>query len=794
MGSLTIRHCAFSSVFTLLLTLLCCATASAQGSLDDAALIDRPIAAVTFTGLNNVDPQLVRNNIRAAVGDPYTPQTVRADVARLYQLGRFSGVTAEAELLDDGTVSLTYVLVEQMIIAEVQVVGNTLISDQELRGVVRLIRGGPRDDFLVDNAVRSIQAMYRSRGHYLTSVEVDESELERSGILLFRIIEGPRVRIKAVNFQGNESFEDRQLSPEISTRTAILILRRGELDEDQLLDDVAALDRFYKDRGFLEVRVDHTIELSPDNTEAIVTYLIAEGPQYTLRNVRTARLIDGEPLEVFAPQQLAALLDIRSGDVYSRDRLRASVRAIEDAYGRLGYYPIRVEMIELHVPEQAQVDLLLEIDEGQPTKVGMVNIQGNFLTRDRVIRRQVRLQPGRPLDGTEIARSRRRIEDTRLFTEARITVQDPDPDMPDHRDVLVEIRERNTGSINFGAAIGSDSGVFGEISLRQDNFDIADFPESFGELIRGRSFRGAGQRFNMVFRPGNEIFQYSMSFTEPHLFDSDYSLTLSGSFRQRLFRQYDEDRITGSISLGRRLGDVWSLGVRARADRVELSAIAPFAPTAFFEDRGPDVLTAAGVSLTRSTVTTIVRPGRGTRFSVSLDRFGAFGGDYDFNNINAEYTIFLTVAEDFLGRRSTLRLNTEVGHIFGGRAPTYEQYYRGGRTFRGFRFREISPKGIRNDNNEPSDEPVGGEWMFFAGAQYEFPIFGDQVTGVLFLDSGTVTDSVGFDDYRVSVGTGVRLYIPQFGPVPIAFDFGFPILKEDSDRSQVLSFSAELPF
>jgi outer membrane protein insertion porin family len=157
--------------------------------------------------------------------------------------------------------------------------------------------------------------------------------------------------------------------------------------------------------------------------------------------------------------------------------------------------------------------------------------------------------------------------------------------------------------------------------------------------------------------------------------------------------------------------------------------------------------------------------------------------------------VFLTLQEDFLGRKSILKLNSRLGYIFGGgRVPTYERFYLGGRSFRGFEFREVSPKGIRADTGELGDDPVGGEWLIFLGAQYEFPLFQETITGVTFLDPGTVTEDVGFDDYRVSIGAGLRLYIPQLGPVPIAFDFGFPIVYEEEDDKRLFSFSAELPF
>lgn len=762
--------------------------------VDEADLADRLISAVRIVGLERIDEQLVRNNIRTSPGDPLDYTIISEDIARLTRLGQFGPpLDAVVDLQRDGTVHVIFRVTEQPLIAEVQVVGNTLVTDQDLRAAIGIPRGAPRDEFQIENARRAIQDVYRSRGHYLAAVFVDESELEETGILLFRIVEGPRVRIRAIEFVGNEAFTDRQLLPEIETRAAMVLLRRGELDEEQLRDDVAALDRFYRDRGYLDVRVDRQIEISPDEREAKVVFLISEGRQYRLRSVRTERR-DGRPLDTYSPQQIAELLAIKPGDVYSGDRLRRSVEIVRDAYGRLGRIGAGVvETLPFRIDETAQVDLILVISEGAPATVGLVEIQGNFLTRDNVIRRHIRLQPGRPLDATEIDRTTRRIRETRHFNDVRITIQDPHPDNPEERDVLVEVRERNTGSMTFGAAFGTDQGFFGEISLTQTNFDLLDTPESFGELISGRAFRGAGQTFNTTFRPGNEIFEYSMSIHEPHLLESDYSLTVGGSFFRRIYRLYDEQRISGTFALGRRLGDVWNISLRGRGEQVRLTSIDEDAPVDIFDAAGPDIVTSLGLRLTRSTFTTLTRPGNGSRLTLSYDRVGAMGGDYHFHRVGADHTLILTVDEDFLGRKSTLRFNSEVGYIFGGDAPIYERFFRGGRTFRGFRFREVSPKGV-DSNGDPTNEPVGGEWMVFFGAQYEFPIFGDAITGVGFIDTGTVTDSPGFDDYRVSAGAGVRLYIPQFGPVPIAIDFGFPIVKQRSDREQLISFTVELPF
>lgn len=760
----------------------------------DENLADRPISSIRLVGVDPDVEGLVRNNIRTAVGDAYHGDTVRGDVSRVYNLGRFMFVTAEAQLRDDGSVEIIFTLTMQPTIQSVQTIGNRAISDQELRSIIRQVPGGPRDQYLIEKAKRDIRAAYREKGYYLTDVAVDESNAVERGLLIFAIIEGPRVTVRVVEFAGAEAFTAKRLAAQVKTRTHMLLLRQGVLDEEVIATDMAALDRFYKDRGFLDVRVGHTVALSPDNTEAKVTFLIDEGRRFTLRSVRTENRVDPEqPLSVFTHEQLAALLEIKTGDVYSRDKLRKSLGIVEDAYGIMGYIDVLVTPTERRSGPEAEVDLVLAIDEGGQYKVGAIQINGNFLTKDKVIRRLLRVKPGRPYDSVQLAESVRRIRQTRLFNDVRVTVQDPDPFDPEYRDLLVEVKERNTGSVNFGIAVGSDSGVFGDFSLNQTNFDIADVPRSFRELVTGRAFRGAGQRFSMSFRPGDELFQYAISLTEPHLFETDYALTVGGFWRQRVFRDFDEERVRLNVRLARRLGDIWEIAASTRIERVELTDIALDSPTELFRDAGPDQISSVSLALTRTTVRTITRPGRGSRFELSVEQVGVLGGDFDFTKVQADYAVFLTLSEDFLGRKSILKLNSRVSRIFGSRAPIYEQFYLGGRSFRGFDFREISPKGIRIDG-EPSDEPVGGEWLFFVGAQYEFPLLTETVTGVFFLDSGTVLDSVGFNDYRVTLGGGIRLYIAALGPVPIAFDFGFPIQAEDTDEERVLSFSAELPF
>ena len=828
-----------------------CGSALAQGarSIDDETLADRPIAKVVFKGLERVTEREILNNIRVATGHPFDPKAVRNDVATLYRLGQFGTIQASAVVLPDGSVELTYTFVEQPIVKDLQVVGNKLISDQELRKAVPLYAGGPRDDFLLEQAVARIKELYKKRGHYLAEVTVDESRLKETGILILRIIEGPRVKVKEIEFSGNEALDAKELGGEIRTRTSVPLFTKGELDEDVLIDDVAALDKYYKDRGFVDVRVDRRVEISADSREAKVVFVVSEGRRYRLRAV----VVEGfgfegpRPLGVFTDGQIRDLLYIHSGDVYSRLKLDKSIASVRDSYLLLGHVDVEIRDRTVRVGEQAEVDLVLAIREGPRTVAGLVNIQGNFLTKDKVVRRLVRIQPGRVLDGREIERSSDRVKATQLFNDVRVTVQRPRPDEQDLldvprgsaadedgdagattpgaadgpataktpaqiaeealaaqrelivrsevRDILVEVKERNTGSVNFGVGLGTDSGVFGELSVRQRNFDIADTPETFDELVAGRAFRGAGQQFSMAIAPGNEISTFSLDLLEPHLFETDYSLRGAPQYRVRIYDTFNETRATVPVTLSRKLGDFWSVGLTGAYTWVELSEFDPDAAIEVYDDRGPSTLFSGSFFVKRTDVDRQMRPSRGSNSEFTVSQFVGLDDVDSFTVFRTEFAQFFTVTEDLLGNRTILKLSNNLGYIAGD-APTYERFYLGGRSFRGFDFRTISPKatGAVDPTLPPPNDPIGGNWLFFAGAQVEHPLVKDSFSLVGFVDSGTVEADVSLESYRVSIGFGFRIYIPQFGPAPLAFDFAVPLLKEDTDETQVFSFSAEIPF
>ncbi len=763
----------------------------------------RLIKDVRFEGLRRMSDQYARNQIRTAPGQPLSWESIRSDLRRLERLGEFRQIQADLLVDDDLNVIVLFKVVEAPIVRSVDVVGNRQISDEDIRttvsSVISLMAGVPIDEYQIGRAQRAIEEMYRNRGYYNVQVTVDESELESTGGIIFRVREGERIKVTGIRFQGNSAFQARQIQTVIKTRRASL-LQKGAIDDTVLDDDVGAIIRYYVDRGYLDVRASRQIQPSPDGREAIITFFIDEGPQYTLRSIGVRsmdRRPEGEPQgpHAFSREQIVGVFPLKPGDVFGQRDVRSAADAVRDAYRKIGYVDARVDVEQNRDPDAPVVDVVVLISEGLRYRAGMVYIQGNDLTQQKVIRRQVTITPDRWLDATGKEETERNLRATGLFVpgSVKVTIQPEDPAAPGYRDVLVEVEETNTGSLSFGAAVDSDLGLVGAVSLTQRNFDILDFPDSFGEFIRGRAFRGAGQTFSITLQPGFDQSNYAISFSDPYVFDTEYSLGSSLYYRQRDYDDYDETRFGTRWRIGRRFGTRWTGGVALRAESVDISDIQDDASTELLETEGRNFITSIGFDLSRITLDNRVVPTKGTITGLEAEQFGAMGGDYTFTRLSARHQAFVPISEDYLGRKTVLSVLTRMGYIpQDDEAPVFETFYLGGRSFRGFGFRGVAPHGVQ-PNGMPSDDRVGGEWLFFLGAEIEKPIFQRMVSGVVFIDSGTILDDPGFEKYRVSVGLGLRIYVQALGQAPLAFDFGFPIIKEDDDDTQLFSFTVDVP-
>jgi outer membrane protein assembly factor BamA len=263
-------------------------------------------------------------------------------------------------------------------------------------------------------------------------------------------------------------------------------------------------------------------------------------------------------------------------------------------------------------------------------------------------------------------------------------------------------------------------------------------------------------------------------------------LPLFYSARER--DSYDETRYGASARLRWPVGAEWSASVAGTIERVDIDGIEPDAPAAVREAAGTTDMLSLSCTATHSTVDDRFRPSRGVHDSVEIEYLHGLDGQFDLARIAIETNHFFCVSEDYLGRRSRLTLGGRLACQFAGDSPIFERFFLGGRSLRGFAYRTVAPR------EPPSSDPVGGDWLLAGRTQYDFPIAGPHLEGAIFADAGTVLDDPGLDQLRVSLGAGLRLFVPQLGQAPLAFDLALPIEAEDHDDERIFSFMIALPF
>ncbi len=352
-------------------------------------------------------------------------------------------------------------------------------------------------------------------------------------------------------------------------------------------------------------------------------------------------------------------------------------------------------------------------------------------------------------------------------------------------DILVNLDEGRTGRFNIGVAMNSDAGVTGQVSFEERNFDITRLPRSLSDFWEGYAFRGDGQVFRAEAMPGAVVSRYALSLTEPFLFDTQVSGTVSGSYFNRNYYDWFESRGGGRLGFGYRLADDLSVGLTTRVENVGIDRIRVPGVADLDAVVGDNFLVGLQPAITHDTRDFPFMPSEGHFFQASFEQVW---GDFQYPRVEVDLRKYFLLWQrpDGSGRH-TLGLSIASGWT-GSETPIFEHFFLGGATtIRGFTFRGASP--IENSVT------VGGEFQIYGSAEYYFPITADDmVKGVVFCDYGTVEEnlSVDWNDFRVAPGVGLRLNIPAMGQAPLALDFAFPIADANSDRKRVFTFNVGL--
>ncbi|MBI4579250.1 MAG: outer membrane protein assembly factor BamA [Planctomycetes bacterium] len=757
------------------------APAAPLSPLDGKTVID-----LTVIGLERIDEGYVRNQIRTRAGEAYSQDQVQRDIARLLRTGRFRDVRATPELIDN-QVRVVFQLVEKPEIAAIDFVGNVRFKAKDLLKELPFAVGDPLDLYEVRQGRDIIERMYREKGYAYAEVTYDEERLRQNEVV-YTVTENQRVRVRRIRFEGVAAFSASELKRAIETKTYIWIFRTGDFDPDKVQRDAVTIQQYYRDRGWLDAEVSWAPEFQDVARENLtIVFRVNEGIHYGVREVRFV----GNT--VFDSDTLTAEMTLKAGHYLVQARLDTDIKKLETKYGSIGYIEARIVSSWVFAAEPGLVVLTLTITEGNQFNIGWIEVNGNFHTQEKVVRRELRFYPEEIYDVTKVRDSEQRLKETRLFSEVTIEPVVPTENPANTRDVLVTVIESpQTTQFIAGVGASSDSGIVGNIQLKNTNFDLKDWPRSWGEFFRGRSFRGAGQTMSIQFEPGTEFTRGRIDFREPYLFDMPIGFDTSLYLFDRGRDGYDERRIGGSFGFDHKFEkgilEDWIGAVSLRAEYVDVRDRQAFAAKDIRDVDGGNYLSSVRTTLIHDTTDSRLDPTRGHTFSASYEQAGAMGGDFFFGKIASRFVQHFTLATDARDRKSVLSLRAEGAQILGD-APVFERYYAGGiGSMRGFDYRGIGPlQGLRKNR-------VGGDFMFLTGAEYSFPLYEKAVRGVTFIDMGTVEKDFGLTAWRASVGAGVRLTLDILGTVPREFDLAFPISKHGDDDVRYFSFFIGLPF
>lgn len=744
---------------------------------------DRPpdgmtIARVEFEGLTTISEAFVRRLVATRAGQPYSDRQVQNDVRELLRSRKFLDALARAYVENNQAV-VVFEVREKPEVRTIELIGNKVFTDDELFKLLSFSAGSVLDRFEINRGVEAILDKYKEAGHYYAEVTLDEAALRDEQRVVIHITEGPRVKVRKILFEGARSYPEPRLYFMVHSQTYFPILRKGAFDEQVAEQDAAGLQTFYQNEGYLDARVGYRLDFdSVDRTNLNLVFVIEEGPRYRVSEIQ----FRGN--EAFDADRLRATIGIMPGDFYRDEQIQQDLKKIRDLYGEIGYVDIRAASSYEFLEKPGLVLLHYDVTEGTRSRIGRITIRGNVRTQDRVIRRELRFYPGEDFNTVKTRAAEQRILETSLFDRATITPLD---DVNGEREALVEVEPARQIDFLVGVGVSTDSGVLGSLNINNRNFDLFDWPRTWGEFFRGQAFRGAGQRLRLELEPGNRVSRFRIGFTEPYLLDKPVRLDTSVYLFQRQRDSYDEERLGFVTSLGRRfesgLLNGWAIEGAARFENVKIDNLRTLAANDIHDARGNTFLTSLKLSIVRDTTDSRLLPSRGYRASLSWEQVGALGGDASFGKPIGSFAWYKTVRTDVLDRKSILATRADVGFI-AGEAPVFERFFAGGfGSIRGFDFQGVSPRqGLFNDR-------VGGDFILLLGSEYSMPLYAKNIRGVAFLDMGTVEKDFTITDWRASVGVGLRINVNFFGPVPIVLDWGFPISSNDQDDMRLFNFS-----
>lgn len=718
---------------------------------------------IRYRGAKTVDEARLRNLMATKAGVNYRAETLDNDIKSLYESGLVDDVRFLAEPQGAGVKVIADVLTRPALVG-VGFVGNTIFSDQKLAKETKLKAGGAMSDAEILEARRNLEKYYQGYGYpdVIVTHRTQPTAQEGASDLIFILDEGTKNEVRKIRFEGNTVFTTPELKKEMKTKEKgwfSWLTKSGRFESGKLDEDLDAILDYYRSNGYLRASSVGMRREPVGDGRVDLVIPISEGEKFTVAGVSFGRMT------VFKDEELYPSMTLNGGDAYSSKKMRDDIKTIRSFYGSRGYADAVVSP-DIKDAGPNRVTIKYQITEGSRFRVGKVNIQGNTKTQDKVIRREVPLKPGDWFNTVELETTKARLENLQYFSDVEAIGS---PGGNGYRDADILVEERNTGSVGVGLGFSSIDNVVGFLTLEQSNFDITN----------PWNFTGGGQRFAMSLRAGSERSEFSVSLTEPWFLDQKLSLGGELFYRQSSYFSdvYEQTNAGASIFLRKPLTEKSSLKLEYRLEQisVDVDASGKVAGSVFAREDGDYIRSAMGLNYVYDNRDSNITTRKGEKFDIGLSLAGGiFGGDVDTVNLSAQGSKYWNLKWDTI-----LSVNGELAFVdsLDGNVPIFDRVFLGGgRTLRGFEFRDIG--GVRD---VPTGEVPGGQSLGFLSSEYTVPII-ETVRAAVFFDTGFVNSGswdISPQDVYSDVGFGVRIKLP-ISPVPLALDYAVPISSPDN--------------
>jgi outer membrane protein insertion porin family len=719
------------------------------------------VAHLNVKGNRRIEKDAILGVMQTREGETVSPTRLREDLKAIYKMGYFTDVKMDVSDTPDGLV-LTVLVKEKPAIKEIITKGNHKIKRDKILEVTDLKPFSVASEGAIRENINKIQALYREKGFYEVHITYELIPVTNTEVnLVLKIDEGGKMAIKEINFEGNEHFKAKALRDVMETKEKswLFVINwvtgSGKLTKDTLERDAEKIAAFYYNHGYIKAKVAEP-KIDIKGNYIYITIPIQEGPEYKVGKID----FQGDLLE--DKEKLLAKIELPRGKVYSREALQTDITTLSDLYADQGFANADIAPLIKENDQTLKVDVTFDIHKGKKVYFDHIDIAGNIKTRDKVIRRELRVYEQELFSATKLKESIKNLRRLEYFEDVNFGTSPGSA--PDRMNLKITVKERPTGTFGVGAGYSTQDRMVGMVEISQNNLF------------------GRGQQLKVQGIIGAISHRFRASFTEPYLFDRPLSAGVDAFNWQRAYDEYTRTSVGGDVRLSHPLKWQYTrLFWMYRYEYVKLSNLAPNPAQSIVEASKLHNTSATSLTFRRDSRDSLFAPTHGSDNSVSVEMAG-IGGDVAFMRYIAESGWYIPVKWGVVGV-----LHGRAGYMQNlpnlGQLPVYEKFYLGGiDTIRGFKYANISPR------DPATNERIGGDKFIQLNQEIRFPLYKKLgLMGTVFFDAGNVYGSGMQQPFlRPTVGGGVRWFSPM-GPLRV--EWGYNLTHKNGEKNSVWEFT-----